>query len=321
MSEAEAGLDPPPPLRYLSSTDVVARIELASVVDAVRDAFISSTGDAVDQPHRLSLGAGRLLVMASRDRVDQDSVVKVLRVATERRHARATRPTIDGILLWLGGTDEPILAIDAGSVTALRTAAMVALATDLLAPPNAHRLAILGAGRQALEQGPAVRLVRPVTEVVVWNRTRRHAEALAGHLATAMPDVTVHVADRADDAVGQADIVCCATAATEPLFNASALGAETHVNAIGSYRADMHEIPCDLLGRASIVVVDSTAACLVEAGEIVAAVRSGVLEAQGLDELSDLLARPPRRRGITVFKSVGVALADLAVARLLAASL
>lgn len=321
MTEAEVGLDPRLPLRYLSPADVAARIELTSVVDAVRDAFVSGTGDADDQPQRISLGGGRLLVMAARDRVDHDSVVKVLRVATDRGDVSVHRPTIDGILLWLGAADEPILAIDAGAVTALRTAAMVTLATDLLAPTTAHRLAILGAGRQALDQGPAVALVRPLTDIVVWNRTRRHAEALASHLATAMPDVTVRLADRADDAVGQADIVCCATAATEPLFTASALGAETHVNAIGSYRADMHELPRDLLDRASVVAVDNAAACLIEAGEIVAAVRAGVLEAQGLDELSRLLVRPPRRHGTTVFKSVGVALADLAVARLLAARL
>jgi ornithine cyclodeaminase len=321
MSEAEVGLDPRLPLRYLSPADVAARIELASVVDAVRDAFVAGTGDADDQPQRLSLGGGRLLVMATRDRADHDSVVKVLRVDTDRGGAPKHRQTIDGILMWLGAAGEPILAIDAGSVTALRTAAMVALATDLLAPITAHRLAILGAGRQALEQGPAVALVRPLTDIVVWNRTRRHAEALASHLVTAMPDVTVRVADRADDAVGQADVVCCATAATEPLFTASALGVEAHVNAIGSYRADMHEVPRDLLVRASVVAVDNAAACLIEAGEIVAAVRAGVLDAQGLDELSHLLVRPPPRHGTTVFKSVGVALADLAVARLLAARL
>lgn len=318
MTEAEVGLDPRLPLRYLSSADVEARIDLSSVLGAVRAAFVGATGDAADQPQRVSLGEGRLLVMATRDRVDQDSVVKVLRVATDRAAAPAHRPTIDGILLWLGGAEEPIVAIDAGSVTALRTGAMVALATDVLAPRTAHRLAILGAGRQAREQGPAVALVRPLTDVVVWNRTRRHAEALASHVATTMPDVTVRVADRADDAVAQADVVCCATAATEPLFASSALGAETHVNAIGSYRADMHEVPQDLLVRASVVAVDNAAACLVEAGEIVAAIRAGVLEAQGLEDLSHLLARRPRRHGITVFKSVGVALADLAVARLLA---
>jgi ornithine cyclodeaminase len=321
MTEAEVGLDPRLPLRYLSPDDVASRIGLASVVDAVRDAFLSSTRDPDDEPQRLSLGAGRLLVMASRDRVDQDSVVKILRVATDRGPEPATRPTIDGILLWLGGEGEPILAIDADSVTALRTAAMVAVATDLLATRNAQRLAILGAGRQALDQGPAVALVRPLTDVVVWNRTRRRAEALAGQLATAMPDVTVRVTDRADDAVSQADIVCCVTAATEPLFTASALGDEAHVNAIGSYRADMHEISQDLLVKASVVAVDNAAACLIEAGEIVAAVHAGVLQPEGLTELSHLLTQPPRRHGTTIFKSVGVALADLAVARLLAARL
>jgi len=114
--------------------------------------------------------------------------------------------------------------------------------------------------------------------------------------------------------------VCCATAATEPLFAASVLDAGAHVNAIGSYRPDMHEFSSELLGKASIIAVDSAAACLVEAGEIIDAVGAGVIGADALRELADLLTQPPARRGLTVFKSVGVALADFAVAAQLAAT-
>ena len=213
------------------------------------------------------------------------------------------------------------MAIDAGSVTALRTAAMVALATDLLAPTPAP----VGDPRRG-PTGPDRARPWPCSTVDRHRGLEPHPAPCRGGLATQlaadMPEVSVRVADRADDAAWGRPTSCAVPRLpTEPLFTASALGTEAHVNAIGSYRADMHEVPRDLLVRASVVAVDNAAACLIEAGEIVAAVRAGDLEAQGLDELSHLLARPPRRHGTTVFKSVGVALADLAVARLLVARL
>ena len=162
--------------------------------------------------------------------------------------------------------------------------------------------------------GRAIALVRPIDRVTIWNRTPGRAEALAEVVTRGLPGAGVRVAADPSSAVSGADIVCCATAATEPLFEADALPPGAHVNAVGSYRPDMHELPGELLSRAGIVAVDDADACAVEAGEIVDALTAGRLKRGDLRELSELIAAPPLCRGITVFKSVGVALADLALA-------
>ena len=188
MSEAEVGLDPRLPLRYLSPADVAARIELASAVDAVRDAFVAAAGDADDQPQRLSLGGGRLLVMATRDRVDHDSVVKVLRVATDRGEAPALGPTIDGILLWLGAPGSPSWrSTPAQSPPSAPQRWSPWRPTCSRPPPRTGWRSSARANRHS-DEGPAVALVRPSTNIVVWNRTRRHAETLATQLAADMSE-------------------------------------------------------------------------------------------------------------------------------------
>ena len=306
--------DPRPALRYWSSEAVRDHVSLSAAVQVIREACLSA--DAVDQPPRLSLGEGRLLVMAARRDGDGDSVVKVVKVNTHGQPSPA-HPSVRGLVVGLDGDGDGVWVADAGALTLLRTAAMVSLATDILAPAHARRLAILGAGRQGREHVSAAALVRDICEVSIWNRTPARAEALAADLADLMPAARIQVCRSPESAVSNADIVCCATAATAPLFAAGALPSEVHVNAIGSYRPDMYELPGELLSDASIVAVDDLDACLLESGEIIDAVRKG-LDVRTLVPLPELLAQPPQRHGQTVFKSVGMAIADLAVSRLLA---
>ena len=312
---------PQPPLRYVSASEVLRRVDLAAAVSAVADAFRAQADGAYESPDRLVLGDGRMLVMAARSRGDGDGIVKALRVDTHGERRPGAGPTIDGIVLWLGRAGEPALAVDAGAVTALRTAAVAAVATERLAEPNASRLTLLSAGRQGREQVRAIGLVRPIDRVTIWNRTPTRACELAADLAHSLPGVVIEVTDNPDIAVRDADIVCCATAATEPLFPAAAIRPSAHVNAIGAYRPDMHELPGELFVRASLVAVDDIAGCASESGEVIDAITGGQLDRGDLCELSALLVTAPERGGITVFKSVGVAIADLAVTETLVAAL
>ncbi|WP_432990017.1 ornithine cyclodeaminase family protein [Dactylosporangium sp. CA-233914] len=307
----------PATLAFLTSPSVRAQVSLSAACAAVREAVMASADGVIEQPLRLSLGDGRLLVMAARSSVDGHAIVKVLRISAHADTESARLPTVDGLILWLDGSGKAVWSADAAGLTLLRTAAMVSLATDVLAPPGATRLTILGAGHQAGEQLAAIRLVRPISEVRIWNRTIERAERMAADLSASTPGVTFEVIRDADEAVSTAQVVCCATASTRPLFDAASLASEVHVNAIGSYRADMAELPTDLLARATDIVVDDVRGCLAEAGEIIAAIRVGALRPDQLRSLAAALAQPQQRCGQTVFKSVGMAVSDLAVAQLL----
>ncbi len=299
--------------RHWSNAEIASRVSLEEMVSAVRAALELGRRGGLDQPPRLSLGNGRLLVMAARAEESQDYVVKTVSVSAHGEKNSGVRGTV---LVTEGRTGESITA-DAAMLTELRTAALVTLATKSLAPEGAQTLAILGAGKQAKLQTEAAALVRPITSVRVWNRTRWKAEALVEELREVTPGVQFEVAQTADIAVRGADIVTCATAAIEPLFDAASLEAHAHVNAIGSYRPDMHEVPEAALAAAGLVAVDGVEACLAESGEIIDAVASGVLDPADLLALPDLLAEPRTHAGITVFKTVGVAAADFAAGRLL----
>jgi ornithine cyclodeaminase len=203
-------------------------------------------------------------------------------------------------------------------VTRLRTGAITGVATELMAPPEARTCTIIGAGSQAADQVRGVHVARPLTAVTVVDSNQGRADQLAGVLAAELPHTAVSVATDPEDAVGGADIVCCATPATTPLFRLAALKPAVHVNAIGAYRPSMRELPDELLADA-VVVIDERAATLEESGEIIHAIGAGVITAGDLTELGTALtAGFPRRGGRTVFKTVGIASQDWAIAALLA---
>ncbi|ANZ39431.1 ornithine cyclodeaminase [Lentzea guizhouensis] len=283
---------------------------MPAAIDAVRAAFVGLTAGEFDLPPRHAFGESRSLVMAVHHRPTASTAVKVVSIEVERD------PVIAGTVVFSHPDGQ--FAADAVPLTTLRTGAVVGVATDLLADEDADQLALLGAGAQAADQVRAVHAVRPLKKLVVFNRNPARAEALVEGLRDELPDTVLDVAVNADEAVAQADVVCCATAATVPLFDVGALKERVHVNAIGSYRPVMRELPEELLASAEVVVVDQVEAALSEAGEIIRAVRSGVLKLESLVELGAALGNPPLRQGRTVFKSVGVAVQDWAVARLLA---
>lgn len=305
-------------MRHWSAAQVRARISVTDAAEAIRDALLREGKDDFEQPLRVSLGGGRVLVMPARQHSSGDAVIKILRVNSRDGKPPASGNTIDGVVMWLDGEGRPIWTADAAALTLVRTAALVSLGTQALAPANAERLTIMGAGHQSDGMYTAVAAVRPVREVTIWNRSVIAADALAERLTAQTPGLQVRIEADPDRAVRDAQVICCATASPEPLFAASALADDVHVNAIGSYRAAMHELSTAVMAKASVVAVDDAAACCVESGEIVDAVAAGVIDPGSLVELPDLLRGAVQRSGLTIFKSVGMAVADLAVTRLLA---
>ena len=296
----------------LGPDEVREAVPMSDAVAAVRRAFVDLAAGHFEMPTRTALRDGQLLDMACHHRPSGTAVFKLLSLNFAGR-----RPAILGSVVWsdVEGSDQ--LVADATEVTTIRTGAVSGVATDLLAPADARRLVVVGTGAQAADQVRAVHAVRPLGQLVLVGRDRGRADALAARLADELPGVDVDATTDLESALGDAEIVCCSTTATEPLFALVALPTRVHVNAIGSYRPTMRELPDELLGD-GLVVVDELGAILEEAGEVRHALDAGVLGVDDLLELgvalTDGVAPTPR----TTFKSVGVAMQDWAIGRLLA---
>ncbi len=258
-------------MKVLSAEDVRRTVPMPVAISAVRDAFLELAAGHFVLPARQIFGDGAVLVMSAYHTPTRTAVVKKIGIALDQV------PAIRATLIWTGAGEQ--LVADGTSITTLRTGAVVGVATDLLAAPDASRLALLGTGAQAADQVRAVLAVRPITEVAVTGRNAPRAAALATALSTEFPEVTFTPGTSIDDAIATADVICCATSSSTPLFTLGALPERVHINAIGAFRPTMRELPRALLADASVVLVDQLEAALEESGEIIDAITSGTLAA------------------------------------------
>jgi ornithine cyclodeaminase/alanine dehydrogenase-like protein (mu-crystallin family) len=199
-------------------------------------------------------------------------------------------------------TGAPLVVMDGRLITEIRTAAVSAAATKLLAPPDAKVLAILGSGVQARSHAEALRLVRQFEEIRVWSSTREHAEQFAKEIGASVSS--------AEGAVREADVVVTATSSKTSILRGQWLKHGCHVNAVGACRPDWRELDDDAMRN--IVYVDSREAAMKESGDILL---SG---AEIYAELGDAFAGKvrPRANETTIFKSLGMAVEDIAAALL-----
>jgi thiomorpholine-carboxylate dehydrogenase len=206
------------------------------------------------------------------------------------------------IMLFERATGIPLAVMDGGLITEMRTAAVSAVATDLLAAPEARILAVLGSGVQARSHVAALRQVRELDEIRVWSPTPAHAEALAAEVGARSCS--------AREAVTDADVIVTATPATEPILEGAWLKPGAHVNAVGYAGAQGREL--DSAAMQGVIYVDSRAGAEVEAGDITFA------EAEVYAELGEALAgdKDARVGEITIFESLGLAIEDVAAAQL-----
>lgn len=223
-------------------------------------------------------------------------------------------PAIHGsYLLSSGRTGELLAVIDGGELTARRTAAASALAARHLARKDASSLLVVGTGRLSVNLVEAHSRVRPITEVVIWGRDRAKAEQAVSE-ARAL-GYTADVAEDLEAAARQADIISCATLSRAPLIRGAWLKPGSHLDLIGAFNKDMRESDDDAVQRARLFV-DTRAGAFAEAGDILQPMAAGVIDADHVvAELSELVGGTEGRRSaedITLFKSVGAALEDLA---------
>jgi ornithine cyclodeaminase len=312
-------------MRFLDGADVDAALGFPSLVDTLAAAFAKGAVAPPRHHHAVTLDGrpeATLLLMPAWESREGGSKgagrymgVKCVTVFPD--NATYAKPAVSGTYLLLSAeTGETLAVMDATRLTAWRTAAASALASRHLSRPDAARLLMVGAGALAPFLIHAHISVRPVREVVVWNRTPERARALIRELGNVGITAT-HGSDLASE-VSRADIVSVATLSTDPLIHGAWIRAGTHVDCVGAYRPTMRETDDEVVRRARIYV-DTHAGALVEAGDILQPIAAGVITKAAITgDLFDLcLGAAEGRRSateITLFKSVGASIEDLAAA-------
>jgi ornithine cyclodeaminase/alanine dehydrogenase-like protein (mu-crystallin family) len=296
-------------LPVLDAGAVRAALSVPAAITALRAALRGGRDPEADPPRTLvPVRHGQLLLMPAES--GGYAGIKLATVAPA--NPDRGRPRIQGSYLLLEGTTlTPLAVLDGVALTAIRTAAVSAVAADALAEPDAERLVVFGSGPQAHSHVTALRAVRPVREVVVVGRDPGRAAAL---VARCVRDGLDARTGGPRDVAG-ADLVACCTTAREPLFDGGMLRPGAAVVAVGSHEPDAREVDDRTVERCT-VVVEARAAALREAGDIVLPVRAGRLDPDRLVNLAELVtAGPPDEpRRPRLFKSVGMAWEDLVVA-------
>ena len=288
---------------FLDEEQVRKHLQMQELIPAMEKALIDFSAGNVTQPVRsvitIEPPGGFFGMMPART----PDGLGIKLVTFYPKNAERGIPThMATIFLVDPETGTPLAVMDGTLITEMRTAAVSAAATKLLASPDAKVLAILGSGVQARSHVEALRLVRQFEEVRVWSPTTAHAGRFANEIgAKAMP---------AEEAVREADVVVTATNSKMSILRGAWLKSGCHVNAVGACRPDWRELDDEAM--ANVVFVDSREAAMKESGDVIL---SGT---KLYAELGELLAGrvPPRARETTIFKSLGMAVEDIAAALL-----
>jgi alanine dehydrogenase len=307
-------------IRILSREDVRQSLPMHEAVEAMKVAFVQlSTGQA-ELPLRLALEAQRhngvTLFMPAYLCADDQMAVKIVSVFND--NPAKGLPLIHALVVVVdAATGEPVAVMDGAYLTALRTGAASGAATDLLARQDARVAAVFGAGAQGRTQLEAVCAVRPIQQAWVYDIAPERATALGVEMSQRL-SLPVKVADTPSEAARQADVICTATTSCRPVLDDADVRSGTHINAVGAYTPQMQEIPAETVLRAK-VVIDHRESSMAEAGDLLIPMRQGRMTAAHIyAELGEIAAglKPGRASAdeITLFKSVGVAVQDVAAA-------
>lgn len=295
----------------LHDGDVRSLLEISDTIDALEQAFIAlSHGNAVNRPRaRVIQPNGILHVLAA-----SYAGAGVLGLKT----FTVFRQGVRSVVLLFSAEDGRLLAlVEADWIGRMRTGATSGLATRYLANPEAARVGLVGAGKQAETQLMGVCAVRPIRSVDVYSRRQPQCEAFCQRMEQQL-QVEVKPVASARAAVEEADIVITATTSSSPVFSGEWLKPGCHVNVIGSNWARRREIDDEALQRSSLIVTDSIEQARSEAGDLIIPANEGSLDWESVWELADVVAGDgPQRNSsydITLYKAVGAALEDITVA-------
>ena len=300
--------------RVISRAEILSLITMHDAIDAMARGFGQLSAGQVEMPVRVVLtsGGGFSLFMPARMGASGDRGAKIASLFPGNRDRGLA--TINGVIMMIDDeTGLPAAIMDAGELTAIRTAAAAGLAARLVSRADCRVLTIFGAGAQAPWQIEAIRAVRPIEEVRVVSKSGDSARRLAGSLE----GVEARALTDAAEAVDGADIIVAVTTSETPVFDGSGLPAGTHVSGSGSFQPHTREVGDEVVTRARVVVEEREAA-LEEAGDLIIPINEGLVPPDVIDaDLGEIVnggaAEGNAGRELTFFKSVGTAVQDVAI--------
>jgi ornithine cyclodeaminase len=309
----------------LTADDVRKTLPMNEAIEAMKQAYASLSDGTAVVPLRMRLpipnsDALSLFMPAYAWSMDgQALAIKVVSLFPTNP-ARGLAYIQAAVLVFDPETGRAMALLEGSSLTAIRTGAASGASIDLLACADSKVAAIFGAGAQGSTQLEAACTARGIETVYVFDSDRERADAFVKEMKGkgSIPQ-DIRVATSSKEAIENADIICTATTSTKPVFDDKDLKAGTHISAVGSYTPEMQEIPAETVRRAK-VVVDSRAASLEEAGDLIQPIGAGLFDDSHIHaELGEIvLGRKPGRESddeITYFKSVGIAVQDAMAAK------
>jgi len=306
-------------IKLLTSEEIKALITMEEAIDVMKTAFMDLSLGKYRMPVRTvtDFGADGLSLFYKPSFLPAEERIGIKLLSQSKGKPKHGNPAIQGIMILIDSDTNSIIGLlDGAYLTALRTGAASGIATRLLSRKESQVLALFGAGAQGYTQFRAVCCERTVKRAYIHDINPEAVERFIEYFKPHTDVELVHAADLSS--LEEADIICTATNSHKPLFPLDKLKPGVHINAIGSYNHRMHELPEDLFTVASLFV-DHKESCFAESGDIIDPVNKGTFKAGNYKgEIGELIASKIRGRTspdeITVFKSVGVAIQDLAIA-------
>lgn len=303
----------PMDFRYISESEVEQELTMPRAVEAVRGAFRALSQGTADNVPRVRAKAKGIVLHSMSAAADYLGLVGWKQYTSTRHGARFH------VGLYSQQSGELLALVEADRLGQLRTGAVTGLAVDLLADPNLDRCAILGTGWQAESQLEAVAAVRTMKQIRCFSR-REELRTRFAQKMTQRLGIEIEASAGPREAVEGMPLVITATSSRRPVLKGLWLADGALICAIGSNWLEKAELDVSTIRRAGRVVCDSVTCCRSEAGDFSAAIQSGDFDWSQATELADLVARPPDcelTEAITIFKSVGMAIEDVALGALL----
>jgi ornithine cyclodeaminase/alanine dehydrogenase-like protein (mu-crystallin family) len=308
-------------LRFISEDEIDSILDFPSLIGALHAAFCADIETPLRHHHAIARddGEAALLLMPAWTKEKAGSFLGTKTVTVFPGNLAKGLGSVAGTyLLMSGDTGEPLVTIDGHRLTLWRTAAASALAAKYLAREDASHLLLIGAGALAPYLARAHAAVRPIQKVSIWNRSAARAEELAANLSK--DSFEIEIVSHREAAASDADIVTCITLSTTPVVEGNWLKPGAHLDLVGAFRPNAREADDAAVKRAR-VYVDTRRGALKEAGDLVMPMAAGILKESDVQgDLFELCRGQAKGRNtaseITLFKSVGSAIEDLAAAML-----
>jgi alanine dehydrogenase len=303
-------------MQILNDNDIREAVQWSDVLHVLEQAFKVryQNPNTFTMPERVGINSanGTYLTMPC---ADSEGWFGVKQVSVVPANPSRGKPSVQAWYTLFDPTGTPTLACSATLLTKFRTSAVSAIAARQLALPDATTLLVIGTGSLAPWMAEAHRQVREYTTILVWGRNTEKARATANEIATRLNRL-VEIANDLESALQQADVVTVATTSRSPIVKGEWLRSGQHIDLVGAFVPEMMEVDVEAV-KGSSIFVDDLQACQAEAGDLIQAAQHGWSWQDVKGDLAAVVSSQIERGDVTLFKSVGLALEDLVVAKLL----